>query len=163
MIDDGRPLHLREHQVEIRVSARASPRQPASGSLPLPSTAFVLITGPEEQVLTEAEFFSDRMRSMQMPLGGVVFNRVHEELAADAATFRGGTVARVDEDALWQALLDARSADRALVLARVDFRRLPAARARRDASHGAVPGRSLAAGAVRHRANFDPTCTTSRA
>jgi anion-transporting ArsA/GET3 family ATPase len=72
-----------------------------------PSTAFVLVTGPEEQVLTEAEFFSDRMQSMQMPLGGVVFNRVHEELAADSATFRGGTVARVDEEDVRQALLDA--------------------------------------------------------
>lgn len=72
-----------------------------------PSTAFVLVTGPEEQVLTEAEFFSGRMQEMQMPLGGVVFNRVHEELAADSATFRGGTVARVDEEAVRQALLDA--------------------------------------------------------
>jgi anion-transporting ArsA/GET3 family ATPase len=72
-----------------------------------PSTAFVLVTGPEEQVLTEAEFFSDRMQAMHMPLGGVVFNRVHEELAADSATFRGGTVARVDEEAVRQALLDA--------------------------------------------------------
>jgi anion-transporting ArsA/GET3 family ATPase len=72
-----------------------------------PSTAFVLVTGPEEQVLTEAEFFSSRMQDMQMPLGGVVFNRVHEELAADPATFRGGTVARVDEEDVRQALLDA--------------------------------------------------------
>ncbi len=72
-----------------------------------PSTAFVLVTGPEEQVLTEAEFFSGRMREMQMPLGGVVFNRVHEELAADPGTFRGGTVTRVDEEAVRRALLDA--------------------------------------------------------
>ena len=71
-----------------------------------PSTAFVLVTGPEEQVLTEAEFFSERMNGMQMPLGGVVFNRVHEEMPADPATFRGGTVARVDEDEVRAALLD---------------------------------------------------------
>jgi anion-transporting ArsA/GET3 family ATPase len=71
-----------------------------------PSTAFVLVTGPEEQVLTEAEFFSARMKGMQMPLGGVVFNRVHEELPADPAAFRAGTVARVDEDDVRAALLD---------------------------------------------------------
>ena len=70
-------------------------------------TAFVLVTGPEEQVLTEAEFFSERMKTMQMPLGGVVFNRVHEEFPADPATFRGGTVARVDEEAVGAALLAA--------------------------------------------------------
>jgi anion-transporting ArsA/GET3 family ATPase len=62
------------------------------------STAFVLVTGPEEQVLTEAEFFSARMKGMQMPLGGVVFNRVHEEFAADSAVFTGGVVTRGDEE-----------------------------------------------------------------
>ncbi|MCC6847684.1 MAG: ArsA family ATPase [Deltaproteobacteria bacterium] len=71
------------------------------------TTAFVLVTGPEEQVLTEAEFFSGRMRSMRMPLGGVVFNRVHEELSADAGTFPGGTVARLDEEVVRAALADA--------------------------------------------------------
>jgi anion-transporting ArsA/GET3 family ATPase len=71
------------------------------------STAFVLVTGPEEQVLTEAEFFSERMKAMQMPLGGVVFNRVHEEFPADPTAFRGGTVARGDEEAVRAALLAA--------------------------------------------------------
>ncbi len=68
------------------------------------STAFVLVTGPEEQVLTEAEFFSARMKAMQMPLGGVVFNRVHEEFPTDPEAFRGGTVTRVDEGALTELL-----------------------------------------------------------
>jgi len=71
------------------------------------STAFVLVTGPEEQVLTEAEFFSARMRAMQMPLGGVVFNRVHEEFPADPATFRAGTITRADEQTLRAALVAA--------------------------------------------------------
>lgn len=70
-------------------------------------TAFVLVTGPEEQVLTEAEFFSERMKAMQMPLGGVVFNRVHEEFPADPEALRGGTVVRVDEEAVRAALLAA--------------------------------------------------------
>jgi hypothetical protein len=71
------------------------------------STAFVLVTGPEEQVLTEAEFFSERMQGMQMPLGGVVFNRVHDEISVDPESFRAGTVTRVDEDAVRAVLLDA--------------------------------------------------------
>jgi anion-transporting ArsA/GET3 family ATPase len=69
-----------------------------------PTTAFVLVTGPEEQVLTEAEFFSAQMRAMRMPLKGVVFNRVHEEFPADPAVFAGGTVARADQPAVEEAL-----------------------------------------------------------
>jgi hypothetical protein len=42
-----------------------------------------------------------------MPLGGVVFNRVHEEFAADPSTFRGGTITRADEEAVRVALVDA--------------------------------------------------------
>jgi anion-transporting ArsA/GET3 family ATPase len=44
-----------------------------------PQTAFVLVTGPEEQVLGEAEYLSRKMAELEMPLKGVVFNRVHEE------------------------------------------------------------------------------------
>jgi anion-transporting ArsA/GET3 family ATPase len=91
------------------------------------STAFVLVTGPEEQVLTEAEFFSRRMKAMAMPLGGVVFNRVHEEFPADPATFHGGTVARIDEDRIVAALVaEGVSAKRAPWLARnfVDYQLL---------------------------------------
>jgi anion-transporting ArsA/GET3 family ATPase len=47
------------------------------------NTAFLLVTGPEEQVLTEAEFFSERIRALHMPLKGVVFNRVHDEFSTD--------------------------------------------------------------------------------
>ena len=61
------------------------------------TTAFLLVTGPEEQVLTEAEFFSERIRALHMPLKGVVFNRVHEEFPADPDTFAAGTVAYGDE------------------------------------------------------------------
>ncbi|MEB2285243.1 MAG: hypothetical protein B6D46_07445 [Polyangiaceae bacterium UTPRO1] len=77
------------------------------GILRAATTAFVLVTGPEEQVLTEAEFFSERMRSLRMPLGGVVFNRVHEELSADPAAFPGGTVTRLDEETVRTALVAA--------------------------------------------------------
>jgi anion-transporting ArsA/GET3 family ATPase len=42
-------------------------------------TAFVLITGPEEQVLGDAEYLSSKMAELHMPLKGVVLNRVHRE------------------------------------------------------------------------------------
>ncbi len=68
------------------------------------STAFLLVTGPEEPVLNEAEFFSNRIRALKMPLEAVVFNRVQEEFPADPATFPGGTVARADRAIIEQAL-----------------------------------------------------------
>lgn len=91
------------------------------------STAFVLVTGPEEQVLTEAEFFSERIRALRMALKGVVFNRVHEELPADPQTFDAGTVVRGDEAIIESALGDAGIAsDTARWLARnfVDYQML---------------------------------------
>jgi len=42
-------------------------------------TAFVLIASPEEQVLSEAEYFCRKIAELQMPLRAVVFNRVHKE------------------------------------------------------------------------------------
>lgn len=71
------------------------------------NTAFLLVTGPEEQVLTEAEFFSERIRALHMPLKGVVFNRVHEEFSADPKAFSAGTVAHGDEAAVEEAVADA--------------------------------------------------------
>jgi len=71
------------------------------------NTAFLLVTGPEEQVLTEAEFFSERIRALHMPLKGVVFNRVHDEFSADPKAFSAGTVAQGDEAAVEEALADA--------------------------------------------------------
>jgi anion-transporting ArsA/GET3 family ATPase len=43
------------------------------------ATAFVLVTGPEEQVLGDAEYLSAKMGELRMPLKGVVLNRVHRE------------------------------------------------------------------------------------
>jgi anion-transporting ArsA/GET3 family ATPase len=42
-------------------------------------TAFVLVSGPEEQVLGDAEYLSTKMAELRMPLKGVVVNRVHRE------------------------------------------------------------------------------------
>jgi anion-transporting ArsA/GET3 family ATPase len=44
-----------------------------------PRTAFVLVSSPEEEVLEEAEYLSDKMTELGMPLRAVVFNRVHAE------------------------------------------------------------------------------------
>jgi anion-transporting ArsA/GET3 family ATPase len=45
-----------------------------------PSTAFVLVATPEEQVLSEAEDFARKVGQLGMSLRGVIFNRVHREL-----------------------------------------------------------------------------------
>jgi anion-transporting ArsA/GET3 family ATPase len=42
-------------------------------------TAFVLVSGPEEQVLGDAEYLFGKMAELRMPLKGVVLNRVHRE------------------------------------------------------------------------------------
>jgi anion-transporting ArsA/GET3 family ATPase len=42
-------------------------------------TALVLVSSPEEQVLEDAEYLTQKMAGLGMPLKGVVFNRVHEE------------------------------------------------------------------------------------
>jgi anion-transporting ArsA/GET3 family ATPase len=52
-----------------------------------PATAFVLVTGPEEQVLGDAEYLSSKMAELRMPLTGVVVNRIHREFRPSG---RGG-------------------------------------------------------------------------
>jgi anion-transporting ArsA/GET3 family ATPase len=42
-------------------------------------TAFVLVSSPDELALEEAEYLTDRMSGLGMPLRAVVLNRVHEE------------------------------------------------------------------------------------
>lgn len=45
-----------------------------------PTTGFVLVASPEEQVLKEAEYFCQQVGELGMGLRGVVFNRVHREM-----------------------------------------------------------------------------------
>jgi len=55
-------------------------RQRAEQTLRLLSSAattFVVVAAPERDALREAAFFVDRLREEQMPLAGVVVNRVH--------------------------------------------------------------------------------------
>lgn len=42
-------------------------------------TAFILVAGPEEQTLTEAEYFFRKVGDLSVALRAVVFNRVHRE------------------------------------------------------------------------------------
>jgi len=45
-----------------------------------PATAFVLVAGPDEQVLDQADYLAAQMSARGMPLKGVVMNRVHPHL-----------------------------------------------------------------------------------
>ncbi len=46
-----------------------------------PGTAFVVIAAPEPDALREAAYFVDRLAGEQMPLAGLILNRVHPALA----------------------------------------------------------------------------------
>ena len=62
------------------------------------TTAFVLVTGPEEQVLGDAEYLSSKMAELRMPLKGVVLNRVHREYRPPGRGTRLGEVGPEDAD-----------------------------------------------------------------
>jgi anion-transporting ArsA/GET3 family ATPase len=48
-------------------------------------SAFVLVATPEEQVLSEAEYFCSKVEEHAIALRGMVFNRIQAELVADEA------------------------------------------------------------------------------
>src|SRR5512138_2737388 len=66
------------------------------------ATAFVLVTGPEEQVLGDAEYLSTKMAELRMPLKGVVFNRVHGEYRPPGRGSRRGEVGPEDAEQVEQ-------------------------------------------------------------
>jgi anion-transporting ArsA/GET3 family ATPase len=47
-----------------------------------PGTAFVVVAAPERDALREAAYFVERLAAEQMPLAGLVVNRVHRSAAA---------------------------------------------------------------------------------
>jgi anion-transporting ArsA/GET3 family ATPase len=59
-------------------------------------TAFVLVTGPEEQVLGDADYLSSKMAELRMPLKGVVLNRVHPEFRPAGPRGRRGELGPED-------------------------------------------------------------------
>jgi anion-transporting ArsA/GET3 family ATPase len=90
-------------------------------------TAFVLITGPEEQVLGDAEYLSSKMAELHMPLKGVVLNRVHREFRPAGRGVRRGEVGPEDVDQVASvvgAALDDGNAARELAANFVDYQAL---------------------------------------
>jgi anion-transporting ArsA/GET3 family ATPase len=65
-----------------------------------PGTTFVLVTSPQSWAVDEAIFFRRRLAEGDMPFGGVVVNRMHEEglasgeVADAAAALLGDALAR---------------------------------------------------------------------
>jgi len=53
-----------------------------------PFTSFLVVTAPSPLPLEEAGYFCDRLREFEMPLDGVIVNRVHESSLGDAAALR---------------------------------------------------------------------------
>lgn len=98
-----------------------------------PATAFVLVAGPDEQVLGQVDYLASQMAEREMPLKGVVMNRMHALLASVEADQRSTeSVAAAIASDVRNALGGAASSDRvATQLARnlVDWQ----ARARGDA------------------------------
>ena len=63
--------------------------------LQAPGTAFLVIATPEPDALREASYFVDRLSSDQMPLAGLVVNRVHRSPAAHLSAARSLAAAEV--------------------------------------------------------------------
>jgi anion-transporting ArsA/GET3 family ATPase len=51
--------------------------------LKAPDTRFIVVASPEQDALREASYFVERLESEQMPLAGLVLNRVIPVLAPD--------------------------------------------------------------------------------
>ncbi len=58
-----------------------------------PGTAFVVVAAPERDALREAAYFVERLGQEQMPLAGLVVNRVHKSAAAGLTAQRSRAAA----------------------------------------------------------------------
>lgn len=65
-----------------------------------PRTAFVVVAAPEKDALREASFFVERLAQEDMPLAGVVLNRVHRSAAPGLSSERALAAAEQREDLL---------------------------------------------------------------
>ena len=62
-------------------------------------TRFVVVAAPEADALREASYFVERLKSDEMPLAGVVFNRMREPLGTALSSAQAITAAdRLDEE-----------------------------------------------------------------
>jgi len=113
-----------------------------------PGTAFLVVAAPEPDALREASYFVDRLSTDQMPLAGLVLNRVHPSSVPALSAGRAEGAAenlgssRGRNDALAAALLHIH-AERMLIAAQEQWL------ARRFASaHPDVPVRTVPAAAA---------------
>jgi len=71
-----------------------------------PTTAFVVVAAPERDALREASYFVERLEKEQMPLAGVVLNRVHRSAAPSLTAERALAAAeQLDAGSLTAGLL----------------------------------------------------------
>ena len=68
--------------------------------LQAPGTAFLVVAAPERDALREAAYFVERLAAEDMPLAGLVLNRVHGSGAAQLTAERALAAAEALEDAL---------------------------------------------------------------
>jgi anion-transporting ArsA/GET3 family ATPase len=84
-------------------------RERAQGTYDLlkqPTTAFVVVAAPERDALREASYFVERLEKEQMPLAGVVLNRMHRIAAPGLTSERALAAAeQMDRDSLAAGLL----------------------------------------------------------
>jgi len=73
--------------------------------LQAPGTAFLVIATPEPDALREASYFVERLSQDQMPLAGLVVNRVHRSPAAQLSAARSLAAAETLESAPASALI----------------------------------------------------------
>jgi anion-transporting ArsA/GET3 family ATPase len=59
-----------------------------------PETAFLIVCGPQGEPITEAVYFHRKLVEAQLPVGGVVVNKVHYESEADLQTGEVGSELR---------------------------------------------------------------------
>jgi len=73
-----------------------------------PHTAFLVVAAPQNDALREASYFSERLRTEQMPLAGVVLNRVTTSaltLSAERSLAAAEQLADSGDSSLTEALL----------------------------------------------------------
>jgi len=63
-----------------------------------PNTAFVVVAAPDPAALREASYFIERLSAEDMPLAGVVINRVHRSAAPQLSAERSIAAAEVLEE-----------------------------------------------------------------
>ena len=61
--------------------------------LQAPGTAFVVVAAPESDALREASYFVERLQEEQMPLAGLVMNRIHRKSGSDVSADRAAGAA----------------------------------------------------------------------